>query len=150
MIRVNCFYSEKEFIVKNIKKSLLSKIFNLNDIDWDLCDLNAQKSLVKRVCDYYNLNPGITVRKLSNIFKLRESTISTYLYKGNDLGFCNYKPINKIPIMIQFQNINYTFNTINDCVNYLTTIKPHLKYYYLKSLFAKRVDKIENINIIYL
>ncbi|MBD5537878.1 MAG: hypothetical protein HDQ99_19945 [Lachnospiraceae bacterium] len=114
--RINCFYSNPKYIESNIKKSILSSIFNLDQIDWKLCDKKASNSLVKQVCDVYNENPTLSNIFIAKIFNIDDTTVSKYLYKGNVLGFCNYKPHNKIPIEISFGNTKFTFSTINECI----------------------------------
>lgn len=37
MIRLDCRYSNRDYIVNSIKSSILSELFDLNNIDWNLC-----------------------------------------------------------------------------------------------------------------
>lgn len=122
IIRINCFYSDSKYIENSLKKSILSSIFDLSQIDWKLCDMKASNSLVKQVCDAYSQNSLLTNKQIANKFKIDESTVSKYLYKGNEFGFCNYKPYNKIPIEITVGNTKYVFKTINECIRTLPNI----------------------------
>lgn len=138
MIRINCFYSTKEFIKKNILESDLSIIFDLSNINWEQCDKDACRTLIYDVCNYYNNNKTITVSKISKIFKLREETISKYLYKGNELGICNYHPKNKIPVILKINDNEIYFNTLVECARYLSSNNPSVQYYLILDSLRKR------------
>jgi hypothetical protein len=150
IIRIDCFYSTKEYIVKNILNSELSSIFDLSEIDWDLCDKKANKSLIKSVCDYYDANPNLTVRAIAKTFKLQESTVSKYLYKGNEFGICNYHPKNKIPLSIKSDNEFLSFETIADCARYLSEKYPDNGIQKIKRLLNKRIQTFEDVEIAYM
>lgn len=150
IIRINCLYSTKQFIVKNIENSILNTIFDLSKIDWELCDKRASSSLVKEVCDFYNKNPNMAVYKIGEVFNLKSNTISTYLYKGNKFGFCNYHPSNKIPIVVKIDNIEYQFPTVNDCIRTLSPIYSQINWRKFKTATKKRENEYENISISYI
>lgn len=90
IIRIDCSYSDYEYIKTNILNSELSSLFNLTNIDWDKCEEFALRNIVKDVCDYKNNHPNITINELSKVFDLVHSTIRKYLHKGTKLGWCNY------------------------------------------------------------
>lgn len=81
--------SNKDYIKHSIKNSELSTIFDLENVNWDYCDIFATKNLVKIVCDYYNQNQ-IVPSKLCHIFGLSETTIVKYLKIGEKFGWCDY------------------------------------------------------------
>lgn len=116
MIRIDCRISTKDYIVNSIYKSVLNDIFCLNDIDWELCNRQATKSLVIEVCQYYNTNQSCSVKDISNVFKLTQSTISEYLYKGNELGICKYYPKNKLKVQVTYNGTKYYFDTFKKCI----------------------------------
>ena len=150
IIRINCFYSTKQFIVKNIENSVLSKIFDLSKIDWDICDKKASSSLVKEVCDFYNKNPRIPIQKIKEVFNLNINTIYKYLRKGKKLGFCDYHSDNKIPIIVKIDNIEYEFPSVNDCIRNLSPIYTYINWRKFKTFTKNRKNKYENINISYI
>ena len=55
-----------------------------------ISDEFATSNLVKAVCEYKNQNPVLFSTELATIFGLSSSTISHYLNKGNELGWCDY------------------------------------------------------------
>ena len=100
-IVIDCRYSELEFIKNNILHSRLNEIFDLNNINWIKICQDSEKSLVKEVCDYWHLhneinNEGLTIKYLTKIFKLSNTTIRTYLKRGNVFDWCNYNPKEEI------------------------------------------------------
>lgn len=150
IIRINCFYSTKEFIKNNILESELSKIFNLDNIDWNKCDKNAVSSLVVRVCEYYNNNNKPTVTEIAKVFDIQICTVSKYLYKGNDIGICNYRPCNKIPVMIKENDEFITFDTMNDCKRYLIGKYDNITDSQMSWVFRKKKTEYKNIQFKYL
>lgn len=90
-IVIDCRYSEMKWIKENILKSELSKMFDLNKIDWSKCEKFALPNLIKEVCDYWN-NRGEweSAIDLARIFNLNKETIRRYLKKGTELGWCFY------------------------------------------------------------
>lgn len=150
IIRINCFYSTKEFIKNNILESELLKIFNLDNIDWNKCDKNAVSSLVVRVCEYYNNNNKPTVTEIAKVFGIQICTVSKYLYKGNDIGICNYRPFNKIPVMIKENDEFITFDTMNDCKRYLIGKYDNITDSQMSWVFRKKKTEYKNIQFKYL
>lgn len=104
--------SDVQWMRKNIMNSLLPQIlcFTETDINWRGCDLAATKNLVKRVCQYYNDN-DLTIGELGKIFGKCPDTISDYLCKGNDFGWCIYSDMHRTskPISVYKDNIFYSY-----------------------------------------
>ena len=89
MIRINCLYSEPNYIKKQILGSELKNIFDLSNIDWILCDVQAQSNFIKEACSLYSL--GMTnLRMIGSKMNLCEDTIRRYLKKGSALNWCDY------------------------------------------------------------
>ena len=89
VIRIDCKESNLEYIKNNILIKL-SKLFNLNNIDWNLCGEFALSNLCKKVCEIKRNNPNITSIEIGKIMNLSFSTIIRYLKKGSKLDWCNY------------------------------------------------------------
>ena len=53
-ISIDCSFSEKEFISKNILNSRLNEIFDLSNINWNKCDELGFKNIVKQFCEMFN------------------------------------------------------------------------------------------------
>lgn len=83
--------SNINFIRNNILNSKLNEILMLKNIDWNLCDLYASKSILLEICKYWKDNyPNISIKNLEEKYKLSKSTIFNYLKKGHDLKLCKY------------------------------------------------------------
>lgn len=90
-IIIDCRYSEKDFIVNNILNSELVNFFNIESVDFDLCNLNAISSYMKPIWDDWNT--GIyDINALSQKYNIGIQTIRTYLIKGKECNLCTYDP----------------------------------------------------------
>ena len=93
IIRIDCDKSELEWIKNNIMQSRLPQLLNFKeyDIDWFKCHEYACSSLVKTVCEIWN--SGIkNTKEISNITKISQGIIITYLKQGDKINLCNYDP----------------------------------------------------------
>lgn len=90
LLVIDCSYSTKEFLKENFIKEYDKIGINLRDLDWDLIDCNAQKSLLVDICNYYEENKPIRVKDVAKVFKVGLSTASNYLNKGAKIGLCSY------------------------------------------------------------
>ena len=89
-IELDCRESNKIWIKNSILKSTLNGLFDISKVNFEVCDEFATSNLVKAVCEYKNQNPVLFSTELATIFGLSSSTISHYLNKGNELGWCDY------------------------------------------------------------
>ena len=92
VIRINANISSSDYMKDQIYFAL-SKYFNLDFIDWDMCNRYATKNLVKEVCDYYCKNTYLSTKDLAVIFSRDVSSIRSYLIRGAELGRCEYNSI---------------------------------------------------------
>lgn len=126
LIRINSMISDKEYLKKQIYNSILSDIFDLSIIDWDLCDKGAQSSLVNLVCDDYKDNINYNTTILSKKYGLNITTIQRYLRIGNQLGLCSYTPIphkrDHIIVKDINNNVIHTYYGIYECSRTLSEI----------------------------
>ena len=90
-IVIDARYSESEWIKNSIMNSELPKLFNFTekDIDWKKCNKFAVGNLVKEICIKQN-NNNLSVKELSEYYKLSDTTIRSYLKKGTVFGWCDY------------------------------------------------------------
>lgn len=91
VIRIDCLQSNKDYIKNNILSSMLSDVFDLSCIDWNLCDLTAQHSILKDACSLYNSGVN-SVTTISDILNISQSAVYSYLKRGTKLGLCAYNP----------------------------------------------------------
>lgn len=57
VIRINCHYNNDvvtKMMCENIKNSIIGKLFDLDSVDFKLCELQSQKSLFYDVCELFN------------------------------------------------------------------------------------------------
>lgn len=118
LIRIDCRESTLEWAKNNIISSEFSELFDLNKIDWQKCGLEAEKSLVVEVCEYFNNHLNKTEKEISEKFKINKCTVSDYLKRGRKIGITldlKRKGFTKIitilkdneKLKLTFQNKNY-------------------------------------------
>ena len=90
LIRIDCYYSDFEYIKNNILNSMLSHIVDLSSIDWKYVEKQSCSNLIKTVCDYKKYNPDVFVKDAANKFGLNPGTIRKYWSKGNKFGWCTF------------------------------------------------------------
>lgn len=121
LIRIDARKSDKSYLSSQIKNSQLSMLFNLDKIDWGLCDKTATNNLAKEVCVYAN---KILPDKYSDIclfFDIGEDTIRKYLKQGVQFGWCSNRVVEKLkaPKRVSVYDMNnnflYIFNGIKKC-----------------------------------
>ena len=91
IVRIDCNTSEATYISQNILKSELSQIFDLQNIDWDICDRKAQSNNVLIACDMYR-NGEYSIQKIAQALRVSDPTARGYLRQGARLGLCDYNP----------------------------------------------------------
>lgn len=89
IIEIKAYVSTLEYIKTNIEISL-SKYFDLSNVNWELCELKARKSIVKEICDYKRDNPNLFTSDIAKRYKISQGTCANYLKIGNEIGWCNY------------------------------------------------------------
>ena len=90
VIRIDCYESDKNYIQKNILSSRLSEIFDLSQINWELCAELASKNIVREVCEYYNTHNEAETKEIAQVFNINLSTVVVYLKQGASFGLCNF------------------------------------------------------------
>lgn len=89
MIRIDCIKCEMEYIKKNILNSELSKIFDLSNINWELCDEKSQGNISKKACELY-MSHIYSIDEISKILHVSKLTVRRYLNNGSKYGWCDY------------------------------------------------------------
>lgn len=94
VIRIDCDYKNAakrfDYIKNNITESELGSLFDLSVVDWQKCDMQGQRNLVKTVCEYYDKHNDNTITDIAKAFGLSVVTISSYLKRGSKFGWCSY------------------------------------------------------------
>lgn len=91
VIRIDSKESSSEYIKNHILESQLSSIFDLSIIDWEKCNKDAQKNLVKACCDLY-MHSTKNLHKIAEQLKISHQTVWACLKKGAQFGWCDYDP----------------------------------------------------------
>lgn len=116
IIRINCEKSDVEYIKTNILNSGLSNVFDLSNIDWQLCDKKAQKNILKEACELY-MSKLYTLVDIGKMLHVHPTTVSHYLQKGSRFGWCDYIPQKEKPVAIIDDNnhVVHLFASIAEC-----------------------------------
>lgn len=93
LIRIDCKKSDGKYISENILGSRLVEIFDLTNVDWNECDINSHKNIVKEVCDYRKVT-NESLGKIAKHFDLGKTTVRKYLIRGSKFGWCEYNTKN--------------------------------------------------------
>lgn len=116
MVRIECIKSEADYIKSNILNSELNNVFDLSNVNWELCDQKAQKNILKEACKLY-MSDKYTLKELGKILQVHPATISSYLKKGAKFGWCDYAP-QKCKAVIVIDNngqIIHSFSSMSEC-----------------------------------
>jgi len=95
IIRIDCLKSELEYIKHNIINSELSVLYDLSNINWDLCHSNSLKSKVIEACNLWNMGIKSTP-KIAEMIKISRNAAIGYLKKCSEINLCDYNPKQEI------------------------------------------------------
>lgn len=90
LIRIDTSISDSDFISLNIKKSKLSEVCELSDVDFSASDEFACSNLVKTICLDYE-NSELHIDELAEKYHLSYQTIFSYIKHGKNIGWCSRK-----------------------------------------------------------
>lgn len=88
-LEIDCRNSDYDFL-KNSSINILSKYFDLLDIDWNIVYSNCSNSFIIESANLYN--DDHTTRQISDELKLSMVTIVRYLHIATKLNLTNYNP----------------------------------------------------------
>jgi hypothetical protein len=116
MIRIDCVNSDMEYIKSNILNSEFNGVFDLSNVDWDLCDQKGQKNILREACDLY-MSKYYSLSEIGKLLHVHPATVSIYLKKGSQFGWCDYIPQREKPIIAIDDNglIIHSFVSISEC-----------------------------------
>lgn len=84
--------STKEWIRDSILNTRFSEMFDLDNIDWEMCDKIATSNLTKTICEMFEENDSSISEKIANKINLSRTTVARHLKLGAEFGWCNYDP----------------------------------------------------------
>lgn len=92
-IELDCRYSDLEWIKNSCIVSMSVLFENIKDVDFDRADRFAISSnKVKDVCLKWSSDEDLTIINIAKIFDISTDTVTSYLKRGNKLGWCEYDP----------------------------------------------------------
>lgn len=88
-IEIDARESKKEFISEKIINSHLSKLFNIDIVDWDRCNLDSMTSLKFDACNLWN-NGIRNTTEIGKILGIHQKTVRSYLKEYANMNMCDY------------------------------------------------------------
>lgn len=88
VVRIDCNYGQDivfKMMCQNIKQSMLGDIFDLNKVDFKLCELQSQKSLFYDICSMFNSGER-SIKSISDSFKVSVAFVRRMLKIGRKNG----------------------------------------------------------------
>lgn len=131
---INSSVSSLDHMRKSITDSGLLEVLQVssNTVDWKKCAEFATSNFAKKICEFKNTNPKITLHQIAKIFRVSYETVLGYVKVGNKFGWCDYKfddiklnysenlrIVNQKPIYCQ--NTNTYYRNSNLVAEYLST-----------------------------
>ena len=105
MIRIDSRKSNQNFLKEQITQSKLSTIFNLDNIDWDLCNKKALSNTIKEVALYYENNKySMSDYDMAKYFGIYIQTFRNYIKEGLKYGWCSKTKYDDMMIKAKFHN----------------------------------------------
>lgn len=87
-IVIDCRESKLKYIKNNILKSYLGNFLNLELVDWERCEKDANTNLLSEICNLWNSGQFQSTTQLAKYKKI--TNIRKYLVIGNELGLTKY------------------------------------------------------------
>ena len=130
-IVIDCRFSQLGWIMDSIKSTKLSKLLDLDKVDMKALGDYVEGSLMKNAISLY-VNEGLNTVQLSERLSVSPSTISIYLKRGEELGWCISPTTKHKEIM---RNVCEYFNLYRESavtISKVFDINPKTVYTYLK------------------
>lgn len=89
-VQLNCMESSMDYIHQSILNSELNIIFDLSQIDWNKCNVDACGTISVEIAKLFN--DGYSTKEIASIKNLGLSSVNKYLKKMTESGLCNYNP----------------------------------------------------------
>jgi len=84
-IIIDCRYSVLEWIKNNILKSNLNNIFDLDKIDWKVCEEFTFSNLLKIICEIKRDFPDLSTSEIGKMMNMGRTTVLNYLKRGSKI-----------------------------------------------------------------
>lgn len=137
IIRIDCRKSDCTYIKNNILNSKLNEIFDLSGVNWNLCDINAQKNLIHEVCRLYSEGMH-DLSDIKNKLHISLWAVQKYIKIGSDAGLCDYtveksrqvgreKRMVAVEVVDDANNAIHQFHGIRECARLMEDLY-HIKF----------------------
>lgn len=94
---IDCRYTYLYWIKTNISSCKLFETYDLDCIDWEGINYNAQTEIKKEIIELWNnKKENLTTTDIANIYNITRQTVRKYLVWGMENGFCEYSPKDEI------------------------------------------------------
>lgn len=132
VIRIDCLKSDCNYIKNNILNSQLSEIFDLSEINWELCYAKAQKNLILEVCKLYN-NGIHDLNEIKDVLHISLWATRKYVQLGASVNWCDYtiskskqegreKTMIPVNVVDNNGNIIHQFRGVRKCAEDMTDL----------------------------
>lgn len=87
VIRIDCLYSDINYIKQNVLSSTLPKFVCLEHIDWDTIDIQSRRSYILKIADL--VNDGSSLDDITVELKIHKKTVEKYYTLAVKYGLCD-------------------------------------------------------------
>lgn len=97
LFRIDCKYEKGgihhrfQYIKNSIIESGLNELLDLSQVDWDLCNKEATKSLHIIAARQYDA--GKSIKEIAHNLQVHYSTVYNWLKRMSEEGLCTYRPV---------------------------------------------------------
>ena len=97
LFRIDCKYEKGgvhhrfKYIKNSIIQSGLNALFDLSQVNWELCNKEATKSLHIMAAQQYD--SGKSIKEIADDLRVHYDTVYSWLKRMSEDGLCTYKPI---------------------------------------------------------
>ena len=124
IVRIDCKFSESNYIKNSIYNSILNDIFNLSSVDFSIANKYAISNIAYDVVKFYMKNREMSAKQISDIFNLSITTVLRYLKSFNirydnhigSKGKHNFK--NSKPVIID----DIIYNSVYEAKDYIESV----------------------------
>lgn len=135
LIRIECKKSNLDYIKKNIEKSLLAQLYDLNSVDWKKIEKDCSTNLLNEIVKYYNNKKFTTLEDISSEFFICPATARTYLKRAASIGLIDYKTFSeeqeegmRLAVELKKQNKYLSYKEIGERIGKSrSTVKNYLE-----------------------
>lgn len=112
IIRIKAYKSDFDYIKNNILESELSKIFDLNNVNWDIVYNKTTTSRDVIIAEYYMSHKNLFLKEIAEYFHISYPTLRRILQKMARIGLCDYNK--KETFQNAMKNLKERGNMIHD------------------------------------